>query len=187
MKVEIRTPFPDTFVRSSFKTDKMKTINLTQGQVALVDDDDYDYLNQWKWRVVKSAYIDNYYVIRWSPMIKNKRHQIYMHRFIMDTPKDMQVDHIDHNGLNNQKCNLRNCSIHENQCNKRASRKSTSKYIGVSFNKNRKLFEVQISNHGKKKTLGFFKTEEQAAIIYDIAAKTYHGEFANLNFPNNGL
>ena len=84
----------------------MKEIILTQGQVALVDDEDFEYLNQWKWCAIKSR--KTYYTTR-TIYIPCKM-TVIMHRIIMNTPLDMTVDHIDHNGLNNQKYNLRICT-----------------------------------------------------------------------------
>jgi len=95
----------------------MKEIKLTRGMVALVDDDDYEWISQWEW-IVRERKEGLYYALRYD-MINRKR--VLMHRIIMNTPPYMQVDHIDHNGLNNQKDNLRNCSHAENMCNRRSS------------------------------------------------------------------
>jgi hypothetical protein len=150
----------------------MKEIKLTQGKVALVDDEDFEYLNQWKWHAHKDR-LNYWYAIR---TVSGKR--IPMHRQIMNTPKDRQVDHIDHNGLNNQRSNLRNCTRSQNQMNRKAFGKS--KYIGVNFKSNKIVAQIHV--HGKKYHLGYFNTEEAAAIARDIASKKYYGEFANLNF-----
>jgi len=169
----------------------MKEITLTQGMVALVDDEDFEWLNQWKWCVNKKTYAKR-------AIYKNGEIQILlMHRDIMNAQKGMQVDHIDHNCLNNQKSNLRLCNNSQNQmnCNTKGGK---SKYKGVVLKiKNRsqtlkngkiktyyysKPFYAQITVNSKKKFLGYFKTEMQAAIAYDEAAVKYFGEFANLNF-----
>lgn len=185
MKVEIRTPFPDTFVRSSLKTDKMKTIPLTKGKVALVDDGDYDYLMQWKW-----CDTHGYAMRRSYEKGTRKRKTILMHRVIMNTPVGLEVDHKDFNGLNNQKYNLRNCTSDENRRYRRG--KGVSKYMGVSLHTQVKV--------GKKSTyfyqkwiayirvgskyiyLGVHEKEEDAARAYDDAARKYNITFANLNF-----
>ena len=153
----------------------MKEIKLTQGKVALVDDEDYEYLNQFKWSFYKSR--KTYYANR-IKTIKGKGYGMTMHRVIMNTPSNMEVDHIDHNGLNNQKHNLRNCTFTQNRKNKTASGKS--KYLGVGF------AGKQIQAHILNLYLGSFKTEEDAARAYDNAARKYHGEFANLNIIKNG-
>lgn len=158
----------------------MKTITLTKGQVALVDDEDYDFLMQWKWCTSKQGNV--YYVVANNGSINKKRQVISMHRLIMNTPKGMEVDHTDHNGLNNQKENLRNCNRSQNSMNKTA--RGVSKYLGVahSYQGNYDYIVAGIRINGIKKHLGIFKTEELAAKAYDDAAKKYHREFANLNF-----
>jgi hypothetical protein len=156
----------------------MREIQLTQGEVALVDDEDYEYLNQWKW------YLKNKYVRYAVRSVGNKK--IQMHRVIMNTPDGVQVDHRDHNGLNNQRSNLRNCTVSENNRNSVAF--GRSKYKGVYFHvttvggKKYKYIRAAIRVEDKLINLGTFKTEEDAARARDIATKKYHGEFANLNF-----
>lgn len=162
----------------------MKEIKLTKGYVTLVDDEDYECLNQWKWY----AYVGKYtvYAIRGERIgnrLDNKMMRILMHRYIMDTPIGLQTDHIDHNGLNNQKNNLRICTVAENQYNQNPRGKS--KYIGVSFCVRKYSTSIRISITAGEKRIhrGGFKTEEDAAIARDKLAVQYHGEFANLNFP----
>lgn len=164
----------------------MKEIKLTQGLTTQVDDDDFDYLNQWNWYAHKDS--NTFYVDRvvWT----NKSCKtIKMHRIIMNTTDGVQVDHRDHNGLNNQKSNLRNCTISENNRNSCAF--GRSKYRGVSYTsciKNGKRYEyitASIKVNKKHIGLGVFKTEEAAARAYDEKAKELHGEFANLNFKED--
>jgi hypothetical protein len=156
----------------------MKEIKLTKGKVALVDNEDFEYLNQWKWQ----AFITQagLYVSR-IVYDNGKRIRIYMHRAIMKLSLGVQfIDHVDHNGLNNQKSNLRICTSSQNQGNRKIGTHS-SKYKGV-FLKNKRYIISQIKIKGKCIYLGTFKTEEAAARAYDAEAKKYHGEFANLNF-----
>jgi len=156
----------------------MKEIKLTKGQIALVDDEDYDYLNQWKWFVIGVERF--YYAGRRAP---NKNKIIKMHRLILNAPANKFVDH---NGLNNQKCNLRLCTNSENQMNCRI--RDNRKYKGVrhaSFINGGKRYEyikAGIQINGKHIRLGYFKTEEAAARAYDSKAKEIFGQFANLNF-----
>jgi hypothetical protein len=114
-------------------------------------------------------------------MTEGKKIMIYMHRVILNPTTGLFCDHIDRNGLNNQRDNLPICTIAQNNMNKRSVGKS--KYLGVHRWKNR--FVAQICMDGKQYRLGFFKTEKEAAIAYDKVARNHHREFANLNFPNN--
>ena len=155
----------------------MREIILTQGKVALVDDKDFEYLNQWKWYAAKSY--RTYYAERKSSRSLGKRKQIKMHRVIMNPPKGMETDHQDHNGLNCQRYNMRNCTHSQNQMNQTPHGKS--KYLGVSY-KNNKSIRAVINVNKKHIHLGIFKTEIEAAIAYDKAAKMYFDEFANPNF-----
>ena len=165
----------------------MKEIKLTQGKVALVDDVDYDVLNQFKWFAHKGGDDNTYYAGR-SIKINGNYKQIWMHRIIMETPNNLQVDHIDHNGLNNQRSNLRNCTHHQNHMN--LINYGISKYRGVSYfadpigHKRIKKIRATITLNNKIIYIGLFKTEEEAARAYDAKAKELFGEFANLNFPN---
>lgn len=163
------------------KTGKMKEIKLTQGKVALVDDEDFEYLNQFKWHSSRGRCTT--YVSRYS----YGNIQVLMHRVIMNTPPHMQVDHIDHDGLNNQKVNLRNCTSTQNMVN-RIKRRGASQYNGVdihiikSKNKTYKYIRAVIKINRKQIYIGHYKTEKDAAVAYDKMAIKLYGEFANLNF-----
>jgi hypothetical protein len=160
----------------------MKLIKLTQGKFAMVDDEDYEYLNQFRWHAHKMR--NTYYAEKNGKQINNVREKPdSMHYIIMNTPKELQVDHWDRNGLNNQKSNLRICTHSQNQSNRKSS--GRSKYLGVSFSEYGRV-RATIRLYGKTKHLGYFEfNEEAAARAYDEAAKKYHGTFANLNFPEN--
>ena len=154
----------------------MKEIKLSQGQVALVDDEYYEFLNQWKWYAYKGIN-DVFYVAR-----SIKRVQIKMHREILGlTLFEERGDHIDHNGLNNQRGNLRKCT-HQQNCKNRSSAKgSSSKYLGVHWKKQINKWNARVVVCNKLKHLGYFTNEADAAKAYNDAAIKYHGEFANLN------
>ena len=149
----------------------MKEIQLSKGKITLVDDEDYQYLNQWKWYSYKIG--NSYYS---HAVIKYKT--VIMHRLIMNCPTNLVIDHIDHDGLNNQKSNLRICTQRQNTVNRMPFGKS--KYKGVYFDGNR--IRAIINYNNKKRYLGSFKNEMDAAKAYDEAAKKHHGEFAYLNF-----
>ena len=161
----------------------MKRIPLTKGQFALVDNEDFNKLSKHRWFAQKRKH-DNYVAIRGCkcPLVRQS-HSILMHRQIMLCPLGLQIDHIDHNTLNNQKANLRICTNQQNSMNQRR-RKGTSKYKGVSWSKEKQKWYSCIKVNYKTKFLGRFNSEAKAAKEYDIAAKEYFGEFAYLNFPD---
>lgn len=157
-----------------------------------VDDADYEELNKYHWCVRKMP--KTFYAIR-STCTNGKEGSVYIHRQIMnETDPKIQIDHKDHNGLNNQRNNLRKCNHSQNKQNQTGHGKS--KYLGVTpidriIKREEKSgiktyhctgFQAQITINGKQTHLGTFKTEEEAARIRDEAAKKHHGEFANLNF-----
>jgi hypothetical protein len=197
MKVDSRTPLPDTSVRDNLKTGIMKEIKLNKGFVALVDDVDYDWLNQWKWHAVgckkhgfyaaRAVSIGHYKVQDLLGLPRQKL--LRMHRVIMNTPEGFEVDHKDRNTLNNQRYNLKNCTHGENQLNQGNWGKSKFRGVNLTPSKNAygKIYPritAQINIKGKIKHLGCFKTEEDAARKYDEVAKEIYGELANVNFKD---
>lgn len=154
----------------------MKKIKLTQGLFALVDDEDFEYLNQWKWYAAKMG--NSVYALR---RIRENGIQTgqQMHCQIMGCK---WIDHIDGNGLNCQKYNLRKCNQQQNNWNRKPLRVSTSIYKGVSFNKDSKKWVAGIKKDGIDIHLGYHINEIEAAKIYDKKALEIFGEFAYLNF-----
>ena len=156
-----------------------KEIILTQGKVAIVDDEDYDYLNQWKW--FASNRNGKFYVVRNITVSKNKKTIIYMHRIIMKPPLGMIVDHINHDTFDNRKINLRICTHAENMRNSKININNKSGYKGVSYQENRNNYRAQIKFNNKTINIGDFIDPIDAARAYNAAALKYHGEFAHLN------
>lgn len=156
----------------------MREIELTQGYKAQVDDEDYEYLSQWKWRIIKFKNV--IYACR---QISGTSRSLRMHRVILQiTNSKLLVDHKDQNGLNNQRSNLRMCNRAQNRANSRAWGKSS--YLGVTPLENK--WKSVIYSKRKATVLGYFPFtpcgEILAALHYDEAAQKVHGEFANLNF-----
>jgi hypothetical protein len=142
---------------------------------ALVDDEDYERVGQFKWFAMKTGR-DYIYAIR-----SKGKGTVCMHRFIMNTPKDMQTDHINGDTLDNRRSNLRICTKGENLQNQRVRRDNKSGYKGVVFLKSANMYRAQIKKNGKVFYFGQFKEPREAAVAYNDAAKKLHGEFAYLN------
>jgi hypothetical protein len=139
----------------------MKEIKLTKGKIALVDDEDYEELNKIKWYPIKSS--NTFYAIG-NDYSGAKNKPKSMHTMIMKTPKGMYTDHIDHNGLNNQKSNLRIVTSRQNSQNRNI--KKTSKYIGVHWNKELNKWVSQININQELKSIGCFENELDAHNAY---------------------
>ena len=163
------------------------TIPLTQEQRAIVDVDDWWVLVEKNWFAKWNLHALSFYASRKARKEGGGQRTEYMHRSIMGDPKGMMVDHRNHNTLDNRKDNLRIVTRAENMRNTQARRGSSSKYLGVSWYKPREKWRAQISVDGKRKYLGIFENEVEAALAYDLAAIEHFGEFANLNFPQAAL
>lgn len=163
----------------------MKKIKLTRGKVALVDDADFDWLNQLKW-YASEAKKNTFYAMRVN-CYGGERVSIFMHRLIVGlTDRKILVDHKDGNGLNNQRQNLRSATPTQNCYNRRFYKaKKSSKYKGVYLDRPGGSWYSKIQINRVRKYLGMFKSEIDAAIAYNEAATKYHGEFARLNIVDN--
>jgi len=147
----------------------MKKIELCgkygQGKHAIVDDDDYDFLNQFKWCVDSNGYI---------------RKATWMHREVNRTPVGMDTDHINGNKLDNRKCNLRSCTHGQNVSNVAIRKDNTSGYKGVCWHKGSGKWHAYINIHGVRKHLGSFTGIKEASKAYARASRKYHGKFSRL-------
>jgi len=144
----------------------MKKIQLTQNKYTIVDDEDYIKLNKWNWHILKGKH--THYAVRRS---------MIMHREIMNCPNNKQVDHINGNGLDNRKENLRICNQSQNNANMRISKRNTSGYKGVSWHKECKKWRVRIQINSKMIELGRFSDINDAKNVYDEFSKKHFGEF----------
>jgi hypothetical protein len=154
----------------------VRRIPLTRGKFALIDADDYYRLVKFPWHAIVGN--STFY----ATGTRNGK-GVVMHREIMNTPDDLVVDHIDRNGLNNCKANLRLCTPTQNRRNAASVFGSISRYKGVTWKKSRKKWFAEIQFNKKRYSLGYFEDEIAAAKAYDKKAKELFGEFAYLNFP----
>lgn len=154
----------------------MKEISLTQGKTALVDDADFDLVNKHRWAARKSRHL--FYA---QSKIGGKT--VSLHAFLLTPPLNVDVDHIDGNGLNNQRSNLRICSHMENMANQKRHSDSKSPFKGIWRASNCDRWAAQLVFNGKKVYLGVYKNAADAALAYDKKAKELFGPFARLNFP----
>jgi hypothetical protein len=158
-----------------------REIPLTQGYVAMVDDEDWARVSRFRWHAV----VDRRGVYARGCADRGRK-MVRMHRFILEAPDGVDVDHWDSNGLDNRRCNLRLATDAQNHQNQKLRRDSQSGFKGVSFRARQGTFQVRITAHGRRLSLGYFTEPEEAARAYDRAARIEFGEFASLNFPLPG-
>lgn len=162
----------------------MKRIELTRGQYTIIDDCDYEMVSKFKWHVINDR--TGFYAGR-CEKIKGTRkvRHFLMHREMLSAPKGIQVDHVNGDRLDNRRENLRLCNNRQNARNQRKRKGCRSKYKGV--------YRVYVAVNGQENWcaniclkdrrlyLGYFKTQKEAALAYNEAAKQHYGEFARLN------
>lgn len=151
-----------------------KTIELTQGKVAWVSECDFERVSEHKWTANRQRE-------RWYVRARIEGKHITLHRFILNTPDGLDVDHENNNGFDNTRSNIRNCTHRQNiqRCRPRSG--GTSRYKGVSWQAAVNRWHVGIYVNSEKLFLGLYADEDEAAKVYNRAAKKYFGDFAYLN------
>jgi hypothetical protein len=158
----------------------MKEIRLSNGKgIVLVDDEDYELVSGHKWHVVYGTGAGPYA----QATERMTQKTIRMHRIIMGAQPGQEVDHINHNGLDNRRSNLRVCTPSENQHNSKLRSDNKSGYKGVCWKKRENKWWAKIKNNNKIIFIGFFTDPVEAAHAYDAKARELFGEFASPNFP----
>ena len=157
-----------------------KRIELSWGKFAIVDVEDFERVNSYKWCSVRMGQV--WYAQTLSP----DGSHLSMHRLITNAPKQLIVDHKDHNGLNNRRSNLRLCTQQQNIYNRRPQSGGSSRHKGVHWDKKFNQYRAKICHKSKQYHLGRFDNEDDAGRAYDRKAIELFGEFAYLNFPEDG-
>ena len=158
-----------------------KEILLSKGYVALVDDEDYDFLSQWKW----TAAVRKHTVYAYR--MEKKTTAILMHRVLLERVEGRillskeEVDHVDRCGLNNTRRNIRLASHADNNKNRGITKSNSSGYKGVGWDKYTSKWVAYIRLDGKHKNLGRFSSLKEAAMAYDDASIRFHGDFSVTN------
>ena len=148
-----------------------RTIPLTRGFFALVDEEDYSFLSQHSWHANPAR-------VGWYAARTANGTTVYMHRAIVKPESGEHIDHRNRNGLDNRRCNLRVATLRQNLANSRPRNGCGSRYKGVSWHKQDGLWRAYIAG----KHIGLFRDEVAAALAYDVAALDRWGEFARPNF-----
>jgi len=147
----------------------MKKIELSRGAVAIVDDVDFEELNQWKWSLLQGKYAHrNAGNGKW----------VRMHRYIMRVESGKVVDHINRNGLDNRRSNLRICTQQQNSLNSSMKKNNRSGYKDIWWDRGREKWFVQVMFRGKKYSVGRFNDLQDALLARDSCIQELHGEFA---------
>ena len=152
----------------------MKTIRLTNGTEAIVDDEDYEELSKYRWSW-GSGYARRY------AKIDGKVYCLGMHRALMNAEKGTEVDHINRNPLDNRKANLRVVSHQENMVNRRKHKNNTTGISGVYWSNRYNMYHARIQRKNITYHLGYFVNKEDAAAAYSNAAEKYHSEYRSLD------
>lgn len=158
----------------------MRAIPLTKGKYALVSDEDYERVSQFKWTALHSSDGHIWYAYR-QPTVNGKRKNVYLHRFVLNEPDGHLVDHINGDGLDCRRENLRLATEQQNRWNRSRRIQWKSRYVGVVRDHNR--FQARAHAHGERMYFGSYPSEVMAAEVYDAVVRRLRGEFARTNFP----
>lgn len=153
-----------------------RLIPLTQSQNAIVDSSDYEWISQWNWYACWAPHTKSFYAQRGE-----NRKTIAMHRVILGCGPEEEGDHKNHNTLDNRRENIRIAKENQNQSNQRKQSNTSSKFKGVTWDKDIQKWRSQIRRNGSLRHLGSFVTEEEAARAYDAEAIKSSGEFSCIN------
>lgn len=165
----------------------MAEIHTRNGFVILLDDGDFRWARHYTWNAHKD-HNTRYAEMGWAVGRHYRdRLNLRMHRLILGLPPGVLCDHINGNGLDNRRCNLRPCTMAQNFGNQRKVRGCTSRYKGVYWQRAARKWRAYIQANGLNRHLGMFEHEEDAALAYDAAAIATWGEFAKLNLPDRSL
>ena len=157
----------------------VRQLVLTRDKVTLIDAIDHEWLSQWKWHICHDYAVRNQRAIDVGGHLNRKL--IYLHKFIINPPENMEVDHINKDRMDNRRCNLRMATHSQNQMNTRKIAGCSSKYRGVSWHKASKKWRVQIQVNRQKIIIGDFLSDTHAALEYNKMAKKYFGDFVTIN------
>jgi len=158
-------------------------IPLTQGLNAIVDAEDFEWLSEYPWYASWDPRGKSFEARTNQTRTDGSRFQHKMHRLILECGLGEEIDHRNHNTLDNRRLNLRKCTQAQNKQNKRAYSRCKSGFKGVCWKTRERRWTAQIQVSKKKMFIGYFDSKEEAARAYDVAAKQHFGEFAYLNFP----
>lgn len=160
----------------------MKVIGISRGMETFIDDEDYHLVSMYRWFAIQKTVGKCWYAVTNIKVGNGKKKQVGMHQMVFPVLSGMMVDHIDRNGLNNQKKNLRAATALQNSINRGPDFDKRCPFKGVVWK--RKSWQAGITYNGKYIYLGSYQDTIEAATAYDEAANRFHGEFAVLNFPN---
>lgn len=150
------------------------------GQAYFIDDEDFEKIKNFSWHVIKSPY--TMYVSAMKKEYGKPYTAILLHRLVMGASKGMEVDHINGNGLDNRKINLRMCSQSQNQANRqKTSKHMSSKFKGVYWCKRQKRWVAKIDCNSKRHYIGSFVNETDAAVAYNKKSAELFGDFSRIN------